>query len=264
MPHCVKDQEVFGGVDTHAEVHHAAVVDSLGRRLGHRGFPTTPAGYRGLRCWLASHGSVRAVGVEGTGSYGAQLARVLAAAGLVVIEVDRPDRSARRKNGKSDPEDAYAAAVAVASGRAAGSPKSRDGIVESIRVLRVERRSAIKARTQAINQIRGLLVGGPAGLREQTRGLNRAQLIGVCARLRSGSDLTDPTAAIKQSLRRLARRWIALDEEVRQINADLAPLVAAAAPTLLAVSGVGPDVAGQLLVSAGDKSLSSSLCKYRC
>lgn len=252
MPHRMEDQEVYGGVDTHAEVHHAAVVDWLGRRLGHREFPTNPAGYRALRCWLASHGSVRAVGVEGTGSYGAQLARVLAAAGLVVIEVDRPDRAARRKNGKSDPEDAYAAAVAVASGRADGLPKSRDGIVESIRVLRVERRSAIKAKTQAINQIRGLLVGGPAALREQARGLNRAQLIGLCARLRPGSDLTDPAAAAKQSLRRLARRWIVLDEELSQINADLAPLVAAAAPTLLAVRGVGSDVAGQLLVSAGD------------
>jgi transposase len=130
--------------------------------------------------------------------------------------------------------------------------KSRDGIVESIRVLRVERRSAIKAKTQAINQIRGLLVAGPAELREQTRGLNRTQLIGLSARLRPGSDLTDPTAATKLSLRRLAHRWMALDEEVSQIEADLAPLVGLAAPPLLALSGVGPDVAGQLLVSAGD------------
>jgi transposase len=248
----VLDREVFGGVDTHADVHHAAVVDSLGRRLAHREFPTDPEGYRGLRCWLASHGNVGVVGVEGTGCYGAQLARVLAAAGLVVIEVDRPDRAVRRKNGKSDPEDAYAAAVAVASGRAAGLPKSRDGLVESIRVLRVERRSAIKAKTQAINQIRGILVAGPAQLRKQARGLSRTELIDFCARLRPGSDLTDPAAATKQSLRRLARRWIGLNKELNQLEVDLAPLVAAAAPTLLRLSGVGPDVAGQLLVSAGD------------
>ena len=125
-------ESVFVGVDTHADTHHVAVVDSVGRHLGDREFPTDPGGYRRLLDWVRSAGSVAAVG-EGTGSYGAQLARVLTAAGVVVIEVNRPDRASRRANGKSDPLDAYAAAEAVASGRADGTPKSGDGIVESIR-----------------------------------------------------------------------------------------------------------------------------------
>ena len=132
------------------------------------------------------------VGVEGTGSYGAGLNRVLAAAGIAVVEVDRPDRSARRAQGKSDPLDAYAAARAAASGRAAGTPKSRDGIVESIRCLRVAHRSAVKARTQCINQIRALLVNGPADLREQMRPLSTVKMVKALARLRPGSELSDP------------------------------------------------------------------------
>ena len=152
--------EVFGGVDTHALTHHAAVVDRLGRELFDREFPATSSGYAALRLWLADCGRVVSVGVEGTGSYGAGLTRVLNGAGVPVVEVDRPDRSARRSQGKSDPLDAYAAARAAASGRAAGTPKSRDGVVESIRCLRLAQRSAVKARTQCINQIRALLVNG--------------------------------------------------------------------------------------------------------
>ncbi|MFD0441858.1 MULTISPECIES: IS110 family transposase [Streptomyces violaceusniger group] len=117
--------------------------------------------------WMRSHGELVAVGVEGTGAYGAELARVLTAAGVTVIDVDRPDRKTRRMKGKSDPIDAYAASMAVLSGRATGIPKSRDGLVETVRVLRIARRSAVKARTQAMNQIRGLLVSAPAILREQ-------------------------------------------------------------------------------------------------
>lgn len=148
MPAASNDA-VFVGVDTHADTHHVAVVDQLGRHLGDREFPADPVGYRSLLDWISSIGSVTGVGVEGTGTYGAQLGRVLTAAGLVVIEVNRPDRATRRADGKSDPIDAYAAAQAVASGRADSVPKSRDGIVESIRCLRVARRSAIKARHSA-------------------------------------------------------------------------------------------------------------------
>jgi transposase len=140
---------VFVGVDTHADTHHVAVVDQLGRHLGDRQVPADPAGYRCLLDWICTFGTVAGVGVEGTGTYGAQLGRVLTAAGLAVLEVNRPDRATRRANGKSDPVDAYAAAEAVASGRADSVPKSRDGIVESIRCLRVARRSAVKARLSA-------------------------------------------------------------------------------------------------------------------
>lgn len=243
---------ITGGVDTHGLTHHAAVIDPLGRHLADREFPATIHGYRDLLDWMRSHGVLSAVGVEGTGAYGAELARVLTAAGVTVVDVDRPDRKARRLRGKSDPIDAYAAAMAVTSGRATGVPKSRDGLVESVRVLRVTRRSAVKARTQAMNQIRGMLVSAPAALREQATGLERAALIRTLARLRPGADLSTPLAATKAALRRLARRHQVLDEEITELDAEIGPLVRQAAPELLTLFGVGPETAGQLLASAGD------------
>lgn len=244
--------EITGGVDTHGLTHHAAVIDSVGRHLADQEFPATSSGYRDLLDWMRACGTVIAVGVEGTGAYGAELARVLTAAGVAVIDVDRPDRKTRRMKGKSDPIDAYAAATAVLSGRATGMPKSRDGAVEAIRVLRAARRSAVKARTQAMNQIRGLLVSAPAMVREQTTGLNRAALIRTLARLRPDGDLSCPLAATRASLRRLARRHQAMDTEIAELDAELAPLTRQAAPALLEMYGVGPDTAGQLLTSAGD------------
>jgi transposase len=154
--------------------------------------------------------------------------------------------------GKSDPIDACAAATAVLSGRATGTPKSRDGVVEAVRVLRVARRSAVKARTQAMNQIRGLLVSAPATLREQVAGLRRAELIRTLARLRPGDDLSHPLAATRAALRRLAHRHQAMDDEITGLDAELGPLTRQAAPALLELFGVGPETAGQLLASAGD------------
>ena len=141
-------REVFVGVDTHKHTHHAAVCDRLGRPLADREFPTNTAGYAALAAWARSFGQVNAFGVEGTGSYGAGLTRALSAAGLVVVEVNRPDRAARRAKGKSDSLDAYAAARTAAAGTATGTPKTGDGIVEAIRCLHVAYRSAVKARTQ--------------------------------------------------------------------------------------------------------------------
>ncbi|WP_344296460.1 IS110 family transposase [Streptomyces synnematoformans] len=244
--------QITGGVDTHGLTHHAAVIDTVGRHLADREFPATIRGYRDLLAWMRSHGTLVAVGVEGTGAYGAELARVLTAAGVTVVDVDRPDRKTRRMKGKSDPIDAYAAATAVLSGRATGIPKSRDGVVEAVRVLRIARRSAVKARTQAMNQIRGLLVSAPAMLREHVAGIDRAALIRALARLRPGGDLSRPLAATRASLRRLARRHQALDEEIAELDAEIGPLVKQAAPTLLELFGVGPETAGQLLASAGD------------
>lgn len=243
-------ESVFVGVDTHADTPHVAVVGNLGRHLDDREFPTDPGRYRRLLDWVRPAGSVAAVGVEGTGAYGAQLARVLTAASVVVIEVNRPDHS-RRANGKSDPLDAYAAAEAVASGRADGTAKSRDGIVESIRCLLVARRSAGQAKTQCINQIRGVLVTRPAELREQMKPLGTAALIRTLSLLRPGTALASPVAATKVALRSLARRHIALAEEIKGLDVALAELTATAAPGLLAKTGVGAEVAGQLLVTRG-------------
>jgi transposase len=192
----VKHRVVVGGVDTHGETHHAAVVDEVGRHLADQEFEASPSGYRRLLVWLGSFGRLDRVGVEGTGAYGAALARMLRQAGVTVVEVDRPDRKVRRLKGKSDPIDAYAAAEAALSGRAAGTPKSRAGRIEAIRTLRVTRRSAVKARTQAINQLRALLISGPAELREQLRGLPTTALA-ACARLRPGTDLAHPGRATK-------------------------------------------------------------------
>ncbi len=248
--------QITGGVDTHRDTHHAAVIDQVGRRLADAEFPATPAGYRQLLQWLTQRGAVQQVGVEGTGAYGAGLARFLRSHGIVVVEVDRPNRKDRRTHGKSDPIDAYAAATAALNGTASGTPKTRDGRVEAIRALRVVRRGAVKARTQAMNQLKGLIVTAPAELRESLRGLPAALLITTCARLRPG--VVDPAQAsansgsTKTALRHLARRYQQLSQEIAELDAELHPLVQAAAPTLLELPGVGPEVAGQLLASAGD------------
>jgi transposase len=247
-----QDIAVVGGIDTHADLHQAAVIDSIGRHLATEQFATTPDGYRRLLQWLRSHGEVLAVGIEGTGAYGAEIARFLTANEFTVVEVDRPDRKARRDNGKSDSIDAYAAATAVLSGRAMGTPKARNGIVEAIRSLRVVRKSAVKARTQTINQIRNLLVTAPACVRDRLRGLSAKELVDTLARSRPMGELADPAHAVKTALRRLARRHQALSEEIKEADREIGPLVTRAAPRLVALPGVGPETAGQLLASAGD------------
>jgi transposase len=265
----VQQLEVTGGVDTHADFHVAAAIDPLGRHLGHESFPTTPAGYRALIAWLRSHGTVALVGVEGTGAYGAGLARVMHAAGLTVVEVDRPDRKTRRDQGKTDPIDAYAAARAALSGRATGTPKTRTGDVESIRTLRVARTGAIRARARALTQLKALIVTGPEELRTHLAGLDGNRLIAACQRLRPARNqpatvsphtkrtprpgqLTDPTAATKRALASIATRIGHLDHELADLDDDLHTLITPIAPTLLALKGVGLDVAGQLLATVGD------------
>jgi len=239
------------GVDTHKDAHVAVAKDHLGRHLGENTIPTTPRGYRDLLSWAESHGEVEAWGVEGTGSYGAGLARFLHGAAQVVIEINRPDRTARHMNGKSDPIDAEAAARAVLSGEASAVPKSGDDQVEMIRALRAARSSAIKARTQAINAIKALVVSAPAELREQLRALSAIQLVRTCSRLRPGA-ITDPMAATKLALRSLAGRHEALAAEIKELDPELLRLTNEAAPRLVELFGVGPDVAGTLLVTAGD------------
>ena len=175
---------ITGGVDTHADMHVAAALDPLGGLLGVREFPATAAGYADLLGWLSGFGDLALAGAEGTGSYGAGLARYLAAARVRVVEVDRADRQDRHRQGKSDPLDAVSAARAALSGRAAGAPKGRDGAVEAIRALMVAKRSARNERTQAINQARALIVTGPDDLRARFAGLTAAALAEGIAALR--------------------------------------------------------------------------------
>jgi transposase len=243
--------QVTVGVDTHLDIHVAHAKDALGRRLGTCSIPTTPAGYDELLDWARGLGQVTAWGVEGTGCYGAALARFLAANGQVVVEVNRPDRSARRRRGKSDPLDAEAAARTVQAGEAIALPKAGTGQVEMIRCLRVARATAMKARTQAINAIKALLVTAPAELREQLRGLPAARLVATAARLEPAS-LTSPTAAAELALCTLARRYQALSSEITTLSGELERLTATAAAPLVGLFGVGADSAGALLVAAGD------------
>src|SRR5712664_1571667 len=179
-----KKRRITGGVDTHSGTHHAAVVLMNGRRLADREFPATAAGYQALLEWLCSYGRLHAVGVEGTGSYGAAVARYLTSEKVKVVEVNRPDRRQRRSKGKSDPLDAYAAADAVLAGRANAVPKAGDGIVESIRALHTVRAGAVKSRTACMNELHALLVTAPAELREQLAGRKGAKLTAACADLR--------------------------------------------------------------------------------
>lgn len=243
--------EVVVGVDTHADTHVAVVLSSLGARLGSRAVATTAAGFGELVGWASGFGPIRCFGVEGTGSYGAALSRHLRAAGHTVVEVDRPDRRTRRLQGKSDPSDAEAAGRAVLAGQASGCPKAGDGRVEMIRSLRVARRSAMKARTQATNQLQALVLTSPEELRASLRGLSLQSLVRVAARFRPGP-LVDPTAAAKLALRHLARRHASLRAEIAELDRVLTVVVTQAAPALLALPGVGTDVAGALLVAAGD------------
>jgi len=243
--------DVTGGVDTHADEHVAAVVDAVGRILGTASFPATAAGHRRLLGWLCRHGRLVRVGIEGTGSYGAGLTRFLAGERVEVVEVNRPNRQTRRRRGKSDTVDAEAAARAALNGEATAAPKAGDGPVEAVRMLRLARRSALKARTQAANQIRDLIVNAPDGLRSRLRDLDTTHRVAVCARFRCGS-VTDTSAATKTALRSLARRHLELTAEIETLDNHLRQLCIAVNPALLGAHGVGPEVAATLLVTAGD------------
>jgi transposase len=245
--------DVIGGVDTHGRTHHGAVMDLAGRLLADREFPTTVAGYRALLTWVGSFGAVGVVGVEGTGTYGAGLARYLTAHGVRVIEVDRPDRTTRRRQGKSDPIDAIAAARAVLAGTATGIPKTRIGPVEALRALRVARRGAVKARVAALNQIHGLIASAPESLRGLLVDQSRAAVVTRCAGFRVDEEQLDtPVQATKAALRAVARRIQLLDDEIALADRRISSTITAIAPATMALPGVGPQVASQLAITAGD------------
>jgi transposase len=244
--------EVVGGVDTHRDTNTAAVIDTAGRTLGVAKFPTTSTGYCSLLVWLRSFGTVTLVGIEGTGAYGAGLALHLHAAGVAAVEIDRPERKIRRRQGKSDPIDAESAARAALSGRRTGTPKLHNGQVEALRVLRVARRGAVSDRADAQRRIKTLIVTAPDPLRAQLRELGDRRLIEVCATRRPDrATAADPAVATVIALRSLARRHQQLTDEIDELDSLIAPLTEAINPTLCTLLGVGPDVAGQLLVTAG-------------
>jgi transposase len=247
-----RTRPVTGGVDTHLDLNVAAALDPIGGLLGVAEFPTTKVGHARLADWLAGFGPVGRVGVEGTGSYGAGLARFLRAVGIDVVEVDRPNRQARRRAGKSDPADAIEAARAALSGRAQGAGKTRDGNVEAIRALVVAKRSARSSKIQALNQIRHLGFTASEELRERFARISRQHLGEVAAGLRPRAGSDSVSFATKTALGILGRRVGVLDGERARIDTLLAELVADTAPSLLGLHGVGTDTAATLLVAAGD------------
>jgi transposase len=243
---------VLGGVDTHKDLHVAAVVDPIGRVLATASFPTGRVGYGQLLDWMANFGNVVRIGVEGTGAYGAGLARFLSAQGVAVVEVNRPNRQARRKRGKSDTTDAEAAARAALNGEASVVPKDSDGIVESIRVLRVAFCSARASRTRIANQIRDLIVTAPDRLRTKLDPLSTDERVAHCMRMHLTGDVIDPSEAMKVALKSLSRQYESLTEEMAELHGRLDRLTAQANADLRGRRGVGVDVAAILLVAAGD------------
>ena len=168
-----------------------------------------------------------------------------------VTEVNRPNRSLRRQKGKSDPVDAQAAARSVLAGTAVSVPKANDDQVEMIRLLKVALNGAIKSKTAAANTITSMSVALPDELREQLRGVSTLKMVRICSRFRGG-ELTSPTAAAKVSLRSIAKRYEALEAEIKALKSELKELVEKTAPQLVKQFGVGPDVAATLLCAAGD------------
>jgi transposase len=243
---------IVGGVDTHRDSNVAAVVDMNGGLLGIESFPTTGDGHSRLSSWMAKFGTIARVGIEGTGAYGAGVARHLSSSGVVVIEVDRPERQKRRKQGKSDRIDAVEAARGALSGRCDGHAKSGDAHAEALRALLVAKRSARSTRIRTIVQLRHLMFTAPDDLRARLGSLSATQLVNEAARLRPrpGGDVA--LFGVKTAAVILARRVHALDVELGVIDEQITPLVKAAAPELLNVFGVGADTAAVLLVTAGD------------
>ena len=254
--------EVIIGVDTHKDVH-AAAIDAFGVPLGTKTIPASSKGYQALEAWAVSLGPIRAVGIEGTGSYGAGLSRFLRERGHVVFEVNRSNRQLRRQKGKSDTIDAESAARAVLGGQATALPKSGTSAVEMIRHLKVARDTAVKARTQAMQTLKAIIVSAPAALREQLDPVTgKMTLIRRLAAMRPGT-IDSTTASAKASLRAISRRWLALDAEIKEHDSQLEALTAARAPKLVEAHGMATDTACEMLLLVGDDPRSASARRPR-
>ena len=243
-------RRVVIGVDTHLDTIHLAALTDTGQLLGDAEFPTTPTGYYVAIGWARSLGEVFTAGVEGTASYGAGFTQALHTNGIHVVEVNRPDRTARRRQGKSDPLDAYSAARTVLAGHGLAVPK--DPNTGALKALLTARRGAIKARTAAIQQIKSLLITAPVELREHYRRYTtNLRLIDALARSRPASD-DDPTViAVLTACKALAQRVEFLERQDRELTSEIDTLTSQLNPALRAAYGVGPDTAAQLLISAG-------------
>lgn len=246
---------VVGGVDTHKDLHVAAVVDEHDRVLGNQCFATTRHGYKQMLAWMRSFGQLVRIGVEATGTYGAGLMRYMQSAGVEVLEVSTPDKHDRRKRGKNDDLDAQNAAHAAFTGKRTVTPKSRDGMIESLRVLKACRKTAVAARRVALQMIQNTIICAPDELRESLRKMTRMQLIRTLAAWRP--DLTDyrnVVSAYRISLKSLGRRYLELHDEIADLDTMIIAIIDELAPTLVARNSIGHGSAAQLLLTAGDNS----------
>jgi transposase len=254
MDNCLQEAaRVVGGVDTHKDLHVAAVVDEQDRVLGTHCFAATRQGYRQMLHWMRSFGELQRVGVESTGTYGAGLLRHLQAAGVKVLEVTAPDKQDRRRRGKDDDLDAQNAAHAAFAGRRVVTPKNRDGMIESLRVLKACRKTAVAARKVALQMIQNTIVCAPEDLRDALRKLTRMQLIRTLAAWRPDlSDYRNIAAAYRITLKSLGRRYLELHDEIADLDAMIGAIVDELAPSLVARNSIGQESAAQLLLTAGD------------
>lgn len=238
----------LAGIDTHKDTVHIAVISSVGGTVADREFPTTPAGYRSAVAYLRSH-EVATAGVEGTSSYGAGITRALTAAGIVAAEVYGRRKATRRIKGKSDPLDAYEAARALLAGDGVAVPK--DERTNLLRTLHLARRSGVKARTAALNQIKAILISAPEVVREKYRDTTVFVLVSTLAACRPGSHKDRLTTTTLTALKALALRVQFLEEQDADLTEQIDSLVTEMNPGLRAAYGVGPDTAAQLLITAG-------------
>ena len=243
---------VVAGVDTHKDTHYAAVITVTGEHIGAAEFPATDAGYRALTGFITCHGALLRTGVEGTNSYGAGLTRHLHNVGIEVVEVIRPARQVRRMRGKSDPLDAYTAAHTALANNDTVTAKTSNGTVEAIRVTNAARRSALKARTEVIVQLKSLIVTAPEAVRDEYRNLTTGALIPKLSGSRGRAGDDEIEAHTRSALKRLAIRYQQLNEEITTYDTDLAQLVGVINPALVQTKGIATITAAQLLITAGD------------
>ncbi|WP_250126354.1 IS110 family transposase [Chroococcidiopsis sp. CCMEE 29] len=250
----INSNSVLIGIDTHKDTHAAVAINDLGARFGDCIVPATPAGYQQLLEWAKTFGEIAAFGVEGTGSYGKGLSQFLRRQGLKVIEVSRPcRRGQQRLQGKDDLLDAEDAARQVLAGQATAIPKSDEGAVEMIRILKAARDTAVKAQTQVMVSLKAMIVTADAVLWAELEPLSTPQLIKACQHLEVGT-LDPPMATMRYALAAMAKRWTQLHKEIEAHTQHLIKLTQAAAPELVQAFGIGTDTAAEMLLTFGENA----------
>lgn len=244
-------ETVFVGVDTHKDTHTAVVVTAQGAVIDEIQIDTTTRGYKQLNSWANSHGKVGAYGIEGTGCYGKNLTQYLTSRGVEVFEINRINRQHRRRHGKNDVTDALAAGRAVASGAETNPAKEVTDNTEIVRVIQLARRSAAKARTVAISQIKTLLVTAPESIQNELKDMTTLKMVREAADWRPTNYLSDPVQATRHAIKKLAKRWLYLTEEIKQADQNLETVINNIDPELMELQGIGTDVAAKLVITAG-------------